>query len=118
MALRDAAVRRLVEISDARPLSRSDVRLAAQGLGVSERSVWRWMAQAKGKTRPDARSQFTVDAALRQRLAFWRGNVAAVHRELVQAAAERGPAAPSFATPHRAVNRALSPEHRARDGRA
>jgi len=107
-ALRDAAVRRLVEISDERPLTRSDVRLAAQGLGVSERSVWRWVAQAKGRVQPVGRSRFTVDAALRQRLAFWRGNVAAVHRELVQAAADGGPPAPSFATLHRAVNRALS----------
>jgi hypothetical protein len=32
--LRDAAVRRLVELSEAAPLSRDDVRLAARGLGV------------------------------------------------------------------------------------
>ena len=108
-ALRDAAVRRLVELSESRPLSRDDVRLAARGLGVSERSVWRWVAQAKDRGQPAQRSRFTVDDALRQRLAFWRGNVAAVHRELVQAAAQGGPPAPSFPTLHRAINRALSP---------
>lgn len=87
-----------------RPLSRSDVRLAAGGLDVSERSVWRWVAQAKDRAQPVQRSRFTVDAVVRQRLAFWRGNVAAVHRELVQAEAEGGPLAPSFPTLHQALS--------------
>lgn len=40
--LRDAAVRRLVELAAAGTLP------AAQGLGVSERTVWRWVAAATG----------------------------------------------------------------------
>lgn len=50
---------------------------------------------------------------VRQRLAYWRGNVVAVHCELVDAAAAGGPAAPSLATLYRAVNRQLSPGDRA-----
>jgi putative transposase len=66
--------------------------------------VWRWVAQATGRVQPVQRSRFTVDDALRQRLAFWRGNVAAVHRELVRAAADGGPPVPSFPTLHRALS--------------
>ena len=98
-----------MELSEAGPLSRDGVRLAARGLGVSERSVWRWVAQATDRVQPAQRSRFTVDDALRQRLAFWRGDVAAVHRELMQVAADGGPPAPSFPTLHRAINRTLSP---------
>ena len=41
------------------------------------------------------RGRFQVTDEVRQRLAFWRGNAAAVHRELAAAAKAGGPAAPS-----------------------
>lgn len=50
---------------------------------------------------------------MRQRLAYWRGSVVAVHREWVDAAAAGGPRAPSLATLYRAVDRQLSPGDRA-----
>jgi hypothetical protein len=59
------------------------------------------------------RPRFVVDDALWRRLAYWRGNVAALHRELAAAAAAGGPTAPSFATLHRAVARDLSAGERA-----
>ncbi len=111
-ALRDAAVRRLVELAAAGPLPAAQVALVAQGLGVSERTVWRWVAAATGSATP-TRKRFVVTAEVRQRLAFWRGNVVAVHRELVDAAAAGGPEAPSLATLYRAVDRQLSPGDRA-----
>jgi putative transposase len=46
-----------------------------------------------------------VTDQVRERLAFWRGNVAAVHRELIEAARGGGPAAPSRQTLQRAVGR-------------
>lgn len=85
-ALRDAAVRRLLQLSESGPLPAEPVELVARGLGVSTRTVRRLVAQAAGRVQPAVRSRFTVNAELRQRLAFWRGNVAAVHRELVEEA--------------------------------
>ena len=67
-------------------------------LGVSSRTVWRWVRQARAGEglgrRP--RGRFVVTDEIRQRLAFWRGNAAAVHRELVEAARNGGPVAPSL----------------------
>lgn len=113
--LREAAVRRLLELDAAGQLTAGHVRLAASSVGVSERTVWRWLDRGRstGAAGPPVRARFVVDDALRRRLAYWRGNVAAVHRELVAAAAAGGPAAPSFATLHRAVARDLSPGERA-----
>jgi putative transposase len=107
--LRDAAVHRLVELGRAGPLSREQVALVARGVGVSDRTVWRWAAQALGRAEPVVRPRMALDERLRERLAFWRGNVAAVHRELVDAAAAGGPPAPGLTTLRRAVREALSP---------
>jgi putative transposase len=83
------------------------VLLAAEGLGVSERTVWRWLerVRANGGLGRQSRDHFEVTGEVRQRLAFWRGNVAAVHRELLEAANSAGTAAPSRATLQRAVER-------------
>jgi hypothetical protein len=51
------------------------------------------------------RGRFQVTSEVRQRLAFWRGNAAAVHRELVRAAKAGGRPAPSLSTLQRAVAR-------------
>jgi putative transposase len=47
---------------------------------------------------PPAHGHFEVTDEIRHRLAFWRGNAAAVHRELVEAAKTGGAAAPSLST--------------------
>ena len=84
-------VRRLVALEETGRLGVEQVELAAGGLGVSSRTVWRWVRQARAGEglgrRP--RGRFLVTDEIRQRLAFWRGNVAALHRELVEAAEVR-----------------------------
>jgi putative transposase len=106
---REAAVRRLVALSEAGRLGAEETLLAAGALGVSTRTVRRWVAQARGGEGFDrrARARFEVTDEVRVRLAFWRGNSSAVHRELVEAAEAGGPAAPSLVTFHRAVARDL-----------
>jgi hypothetical protein len=115
LLLREAALRRLLALDRDGELVTGHVRLAAGSLGVSERTVWRWLSRARrtGSSGPEARERFAVDDVLRRRLAFWRGNVPAVHRELVEAAAAGGAPAPSMATLQRAVARDLSPGDRA-----
>src|SRR6266849_1122812 len=111
----EAAARRLLELDAAGQLTAGHVRLAASSVGLSERTMWRWLGRGRltGEVTPPGRARFAVDEALRRRLAYWRGNVAALHRELVAAAAAGGPPAPGFATLHRAVARDLSAGERA-----
>ena len=77
--------------------------------------MWRWVERARATESLDrvGRDRFEVTDDLRERLAFWRGNMAAVHRELVDAAAAGGAATPSLATLRRAVARDLVPGDRA-----
>ena len=91
---RAAVVRRLAALADAGRLGSGQVRSAAGALGVSERTVWRWVGQARaGEGWTAGRGgHFQVTGEVRQRLAFWRGNAAAVHREL----ADQGPPAPGL----------------------
>ena len=104
---RAAVVRRLVALEGEGRLGSEQVRKAAGALEVSERSVWRWVRQARAGEglgrRP--RVRFRVTDEIRQRVAFWRGNTAAVHRELAGAAKAGGPPAPSLSTLQRAVAR-------------
>jgi len=104
---RAAVVRRLAALEDAGRLGSEQVQLAARTLEVSERTVWRWVRQARAgeglSRRP--RERFQVTDEIRQRLAFWRGNTAAVHRVLAAAAKAGGPPAPSLSTLQRAVAR-------------
>ncbi|MGW5347397.1 Mu transposase C-terminal domain-containing protein [Streptomyces sp. NPDC004050] len=82
-------VQRLLRLRAQRRLSRGHVRLAGECLGVSERTVWRWLAQADAEprmaARPGARTvdRFEVTSQVRVLLAYWRGNASAVHRQLV-----------------------------------
>lgn len=121
--MRGAAVGRLLELRDAGRLTSEHVRVAAGALGMSERTVWRWLAEpvpASGAGRlPGARQtsadRFVVSAEVRALLALWRGNVAAVQRELVERAARQSPPgdAPSIPTLHRAIRRDLTAGERA-----
>ncbi|MFJ5546502.1 Mu transposase C-terminal domain-containing protein [Streptomyces sp. NPDC093225] len=98
-------------------LTSAHVRLVAQGLGVSVRTVRRWVAAARseGRVGPLPRARFAVTPHVRGLLAVWGGNVAAVHRELVAVARAAGDpdAVPSLATLQRAVARDLSAGERA-----
>ena len=93
-------MRRLAALADAGRLGSGQVRSAAGALGVSERTVWRWVGQARAGEGLDRRprGRFQVTGEVRQRLAFWRGNAAAVHRELAAAAKAGGLPAPSLST--------------------
>lgn len=104
---REAAVRRLMVLDAEDQLRSEHVLLAAEGLGVSARTVWRWLerARATGDVDQPLRGHFEVTDQVRQRLAFWRGNIAAVHRELLEAAKIDGTPAPSRQTLQRAVER-------------
>ncbi|MCK7628169.1 Mu transposase C-terminal domain-containing protein [Streptomyces sp. RS10V-4] len=95
-ALRAPAVRRLLALRAERRLSREHVRLAGECLGVSERTVWRWLAEAsrspQDAIRPGERSgeRFEITREIRVLLAYWHGNASAVHRQLVDRAQTGG----------------------------
>ncbi|MFE6692037.1 Mu transposase C-terminal domain-containing protein [Streptomyces sp. NPDC057743] len=116
-------MRRLLALRVGKGLTAGHVRVAADALGVSERTVWRWLAAAENDEAaavdPGARSRadtrFTITSEVRGLLALWKGNVRAVHRELVLRAARQSPPAdaPSLTTLHRAIRRDLTPGERA-----
>lgn len=136
-ALRGPAVRRLLQLREDGALKSDQVRLVAAALAVSERTVWRWLAEARSDpraaaapgTRDKVATRFTVTPEVRRLLALWKGNVAAVQRELAARAAagtataqEAGPGTdqavavvgvPSLTTLYRAIRRDLSPGERA-----
>lgn len=105
-ALRAPAVRRLLALRAQRRLTRAHVHTTAQCLNVSDRTVWRWLADATATppsaAHPGARrtKRFEITDEVRVLLAYWHGNASAVHRELLaraQAAAETKPPAPTTA---------------------
>ena len=106
-ALRRAAVDRLAVLT-AGDLTSEHVRLVAATVGVAERTVWRWV-QTRRRRQPRTSPAFGIDAELRVRLAYWRGNASALHRELVERERGGGPRAPSLATLHRAIRRDVPP---------
>jgi putative transposase len=128
---RQQAVDRLLALDARGELATGHVRLVADAVGVSLRTVWRWLAAARteGRTGTRQRERFTLTPQLHARLVLWCGNAAAVHRELLaeaRAAAddddtgepddEGAPspvAVPSLATLHRAIRRDLNPGQRA-----
>src|SRR5712691_2135385 len=64
-----------------------------RGLGVRERTVWRWLRLAAGQpAAPAGRVPYQLSEADREAYARYRGNVAAVHR--ARQAVPASPAAP------------------------
>ncbi|MGW3281156.1 Mu transposase C-terminal domain-containing protein [Nocardia rhamnosiphila] len=102
-ALRQAAADRLIALDRCGVLTSAHVRLSAETLGVAERTVWRWLKARRVGAAPAPRRRVLVDDELRVRLAYWRGNVMALHRELVDSERAGGPAAPSKSALYRAV---------------
>ncbi len=111
-ALREAAVRRRAALDERGELTSEHVRLTATAVGAAERTVWRWVARARAQVTPAAQGRFEIDDRLRARLAYHRGNAAALHRELVAEATSERPA-PSEVTVQRAVRRDLTAGERA-----
>ncbi|MGW3660729.1 transposase [Streptomyces sp. NPDC005151] len=117
-------MRRLLALRAGGKLTAGHVRVAADALGVSERTVWRWLAAAAESdeaaavglgARSRAGARFKITPEVRGLLGLWKGNVRAVHRELVLRAARQSPPAdaPSLTTLHRAIRRDLTPGERA-----
>ncbi|WP_251057277.1 transposase family protein [Streptomyces sp. ISL-94] len=114
---REAAVTRLMVLDGRGELASGHVRLTASALGVSERTVWNWLSVARreGRLTVRPRVRFVVTKEIRELLALWGGNVAAVHRELVARAVadpSLGPV-PTRRTFQRAVREDLSAGERA-----
>src|SRR5450755_2762978 len=99
-------VERLAAAQQSARLSRRLVREAAAACGVAESTMWRWIACGGPTPRP-RRGVVASERAVELLLA-WRGNVAAVHRQLV----EEGEEVPSRQTLGHAFERALSPAQR------
>jgi len=112
-ALRHAAANRLAALDERGELTSDHVRLSAQTLAVAERTVWRWLATRRAGIGPVPRRRFRLDDELRVRLAYWRGNVMALHRELVAAEKAGGSPAPSKSALYRAVEADISAGDRA-----
>src|SRR5450755_532382 len=96
-------VERLAAAQQSARLSRRLVREAAAACGVAESTMWRWIACGGPTPRP-RRGVVPSERAVELLLA-WRGNVAAVHRQLM----EEGDDVPSVRTLARAFERGLSP---------
>ena len=105
--LRCGIVERLAAAQKSAPLSRQLVREAAGASGVAERTMWRWIARGGPAVR--ARRGVVPSERAVELLLQWRGNVAAVHRQL----REEGEEVPSRRTLARALERGLSAAQRA-----
>jgi putative transposase len=84
------------------------VQRTAEGLGVDQRTVWRWLACAA--TGRPARRRYQLTEQDIAAFYDWRGNVAATRRALVKAGVAR---LPSLATLQRAFAEQLTPGERA-----
>lgn len=106
--LRATAVDRMTAQRAAGALTSSDVRRTAEGLGVDERSVWRWLAQDGGAQSTRRRYVLTEDDI--DAFYDWRGNIAALRRARLAAGA---PSVPPLRTLQRAFAQQLTPGERA-----
>ncbi|MBW0102961.1 DDE-type integrase/transposase/recombinase [Pseudonocardia sp. KRD291] len=75
-------VARLRERRRAGELTSDAVRAVGADVGVTERTVWRWLTVAPDATRCAARAGYELTDADLDAFAAWQRNVAAVHREL------------------------------------
>jgi len=105
--MRTATVRRLVGLRELGRLRSDHVRLAARAAGVTERTIWRWLAA--GAPRRRARRSAVLTELEREWVLATRGNVAAAHRGLVEAGAEVG----SLTAFRRRLARDMTPGERA-----
>lgn len=97
-------MRRLLERQQAGELATRHVRAVAETVGVSERTVWRWLEQAKatGQVEAPVRQGYAVSDEVWALLGEVGGNVAELRRRL---AAAGGASVPSASTLHRVIRR-------------
>lgn len=98
-------VRRLLERQQAGELSTRHVRAVAEVVGASERTVWRWLEQAKATGRVEApvRQGYAVSDEVWELLGEAGGNVSELRRRLVAAGGEVP--IPSMSTLSRVIRR-------------
>lgn len=78
---RRAAIERLQQLRADDALTVAHVRTVAEGLDVTERTVWRWLAPPRAETgTPAPRPHYELSDTDREAFAFYRGNIAAVAR--------------------------------------
>ncbi|NSC25749.1 ATP-binding protein [Streptomyces albus subsp. chlorinus] len=105
---RGVVVRRLLEVDQGQEsVSALHVRVMAEAAGVTPRTVWRWLSEARaGRLDPVARpGGFTLNDQQWNRLAQMGGNVAALHRQMTKDDSLEN--VPSLGTLHRTVRRDL-----------
>ena len=109
--LRKASIATLLDLQGTGELTDEHIANAASAFERSPFTIRRWLRQAAADD-PTAggRSQFRLTPQMRDAVARWRGNASAAYRELAE---DEALALPSPATFHRAVNREISPGHRA-----
>jgi len=109
--VRASAVAALLAVRRAEKLPTWRVRSAATDLGVSVRTVWRWLeqAEAQGRLARKSRQCFEVDQDDLVELAYYRGNVSA----LVRARIADGRLTPGVGAVRKAFARVLPPGRRA-----
>jgi putative transposase len=90
-------------------LTSGEVRGAGVALGVSERTVWRWLSSENAVTGGKPRPRYELSQADRDGYAQWNGNIAAMRRARLAA----GETVPGLRTLQRAFARELSPGERA-----
>ncbi|MER8098632.1 hypothetical protein [Streptomyces goshikiensis] len=85
------------------------VRVMAEAAGVTVRTVWRWLSEAReGRLEPAGRQdRFTLDDGLWAGLAEVGGNVAALHRRMTADGSSSAVGVPSLGTLYRRVQRDL-----------
>ena len=112
--LKAALLARLRDQHAAGELTSAHVRHAAVEVGIGERTLWRWLAADPDQLTRTRRARYEITEADRDAYAAWRGNVAAVHREIHAGVA----GGPSLRWLQQAFARDLTPAERAaaRDG--
>jgi putative transposase len=113
--VREAVISRLRQSRAGGRLTSADVRAAAAGLAVTERTVWRWLTGPPTGTRRESAARYVLTEDDRDAYLDWRGNVAAMWRSR-RAAGEQD--LPALRTLQSAFARQLTPGERAaaRDG--
>ncbi|MEU6214707.1 hypothetical protein ABZ891_33040 [Streptomyces sp. NPDC047023] len=108
--VRGVVVRRLLAMDQGSgSVSSLHVRVMAEAAGVSVRTVWRWLSEAReGRLEPVPRhDRFTLDEEWWTVLAEVGGNVAALCRRMTDDASSSVTDVPSLATLHRALQQDL-----------